>query len=113
MKIKCFSCGVEKDTSDLVYYSGDCGLIDDEPINPLLYLSVEGPRQTNSEHHEYRLAVVCHKCFDLLDPDMWISKKMWDALNPKIQYLDLPYEDDKIDSVEEIALTIEDKLSMI
>jgi hypothetical protein len=82
---KCFGCGIEKDMDILEaspFADGD-GLTD-EPIPPLFVLDCQGPQK------EFRQVVVCHNCFHRLEPDMWISKGMWDNINPAVPYEKLP-----------------------
>jgi hypothetical protein len=46
--------------------------------------------QANAENGGYRAVVVCHKCFQLLDPDMWIGENCWLSLMPRIPFDQLP-----------------------
>lgn len=84
MKVNCFACGIEKDMDILESseFNPDFGYTN-QLRAPIFVLDVDGP-------NEFRQTLVCHTCFIKLDPDMWISKKCWDTLNPKIQYHKLP-----------------------
>jgi hypothetical protein len=84
MKQKCLACGVEKDTSIReVYPYPDDGIIDDEPIEPLINIDCQGIS-------DWRVVTVCHACFHRLDADMWISERCWLALTPLTPFEQLP-----------------------
>jgi hypothetical protein len=102
MKMRCFGCDIEKDLDISEIYPYEYGLAD-EPIQPLFVLDCQGPRITNDPngYSEYRMVVVCHACFHILDPDMWISEGCWKAINPKIPYDKLPMY---IPDLEDITL---------
>jgi len=99
MKMSCFGCGAEKDTGVLEAspFAEEDGLTD-EPIAPLFVLDCQGPKKPGDPngYSEFRMVVVCHACFHALEPDMWIGKDHWDAINPKVPYDKLPmYDFDK------------------
>ena len=84
MKQRCLACGVEKDTSATeVYPYPDDGIIDDEPIEPLMTIDCQGTG-------DWRVVTVCHACFHKLDVDMWISERCWLSLNPITPFEQLP-----------------------
>ena len=89
--MKCFACGVEKDLKVLEVYPFP-GRMCDEPIAPLLALECEGDGGFVSRN-PFKVVVVCHQCFEKLDPDMWISEKCWRSLNPVTPYEALPVRD--------------------
>jgi len=93
MKMRCFGCDIEKDLEILETFpfAYEDELVD-EPIQPLSVLDCQGPRIPDDPngYSEFRMVVVCHACCHALEPDMWISKECWDALNPKIPYDKLP-----------------------
>jgi hypothetical protein len=83
MKVKCLSCGVEKDTEvKEVYPYPDDGLVDD-PIRPVSFLDCQDGR-------DWREVVVCHECFHRLEPDQWISRRCWETLEPVTPFGALP-----------------------
>ena len=84
MKHHCYGCGVEKDTETLESGS-DCGLIPDL-IPPLFALDCD-PMVLQED---WRAAVVCHGCFQALDPDLWISRACWESLRPVVPFESLP-----------------------
>ena len=87
--MKCMACGVEKDLAVLeVYPFPDMGLCDD-PIPPLLALYC-APTNGSPSDLPGRVVVVCHQCFEKLDPDMWTSKDCWEQLNPVTPFEALP-----------------------
>lgn len=81
--MKCYSCGTDKDlTKEEVYpYQEDYLTID--PISPLMVIECQVKKV-------YRAVVVCHECFHKLSPDMWISEKCWNSLNPSVTIDELP-----------------------
>lgn len=100
--IRCFGCNVGKDMNILEAspFAEEDGLTDD-PIEPLFVLDCEG-------HSEFRMVVVCHKCFHALSPDMWISKNGWESINPTIPYDKLPmYADELRDNPTLVAQKVE------
>ena len=90
MKMKCWGCGTEKDTSVLEVYSHpeDERLIDD-PIAPLFVIDCQ-PQEDKVDGKGFRVVVVCHECFHNLDVDMWIGSNCWSALNPRVPFDKLP-----------------------
>ena len=81
----CLACGVEKDMEkEEVYPYPEDSLITDEPIQPLCELECQ------TDEGDFRIVIVCHQCFHKLQPDMWISQGMWEALNPITPTKDLP-----------------------
>lgn len=96
MKAHCLACGAEKDTGVKEMYVGTLGLIDDKPIDPLFVLCCEG----RGKHEEdWRHVVVCHACYDKLEPDMWISSECWEKLSPTVPFERLPPHDTEIHHV--------------
>jgi hypothetical protein len=85
--MRCFGCGVEKDTEKLERYSGSLGITKEEDIEPLFVLDVE---PWESSPGPWRAAVVCHACFDKLEPDMWISSSCWRSIDPVLRFEQLP-----------------------
>lgn len=37
-----------------------------------------------------RQAMVCGPCRAQLNPDIWVAKQFWDALNPRVKFAKLP-----------------------
>ena len=61
----------------------------DEAIAPILLIECQ-----NLHFQEtYRMCLVCHNCFEKLDPDMWIDSLGWESLNPITKFEDLPITD--------------------
>jgi len=87
MEMKCFGCGVLKDTGVLEFYTQeyDC-LIRDVAIEPLFVLCAES-RQAGVD---WKHVVVCHVCFANLEPDMWISSDCWQSIDPVVPFHELP-----------------------
>ncbi len=84
MKEKCLCCGIEKDTEVREFYPyPDDGVVDDEPIEPLMTIDCKGPA-------DWRVVTVCHTCFHKLDVDMWISERCCQASNPITPFEELP-----------------------
>jgi hypothetical protein len=79
--MKCFGCGVEKDLEvwEVSPHHEEDGLCD-EPLPPLFVV----------ECGAGQMAVVCHECFHTLSPDMWISRRCWESINPTIPFERLP-----------------------
>jgi hypothetical protein len=46
-------------------------------------------------YSEYRTCFICEECCTKLDPDIWITREMWEELNPKVPYNVLPIEFDR------------------
>ncbi len=90
MRIKCFGCGIEKDTTLLEVCPYPEAHLCDDPIPPLLVVECEGSGGFGSKDG-FRACVVCHKCYAALDMDMWIGEACWERLNPMILHRDLPY----------------------
>ncbi len=91
MKRKCLACGVEKDTGTKeIYPYPDDGIIDDEPIGPLMDIDCEGPGAWQDTPGGWRVVSVCHECFHKLDVDMWISDRCLSSLNPITPFEQLP-----------------------
>ncbi len=87
MKAHCLACGAEKDTAVTELYVGAGHLVNDVPIDPLFVLCCEG----HGVHAgDWRHVVVCHGCFDRLEPDMWISSECWATLSPVVPFERLP-----------------------
>jgi hypothetical protein len=87
--VKCFACGVEKDTEVLEPFPyPDCFV--DEPLAPLWILDVQS---NDWPPREWRTTVVCHECFHKIDPDMWIREDHWNNINPVVPFDRLPLED--------------------
>ncbi len=85
--MKCQACGIEKDPEVLeVYPFPEEDSITDDPIPPLMELEC----QDYEFNKAFKEAIVCHQCFHRLDPDMWISRKCWEKLNPIVPFKDLP-----------------------
>ena len=86
--MRCFGCGIEKDPRGKEFFTGEYdGLIDDEPISSLFVLDVQ---PSSAEKKKWKATVVCHGCFDRLEPDMWISENCWKSLDPVLVFDDLP-----------------------
>lgn len=87
----CQACGVEKDPKVLETYPYPEDDLWDEPIEPLLeiacqdYVGIPNPGP-------FKKVLVCHACWHKLDPDMWISRNGWEALNPKVPWIELENE---------------------
>lgn len=87
---RCQGCGIEKDCdAHEVYTHPETDRICTEPIPPLCSVEVQSTERTDG-HSAFRSATVCFECFHRLDPDMWISQEMWEALKPVVSYDDLP-----------------------
>jgi hypothetical protein len=84
MKTFCMGCGVEKGLKEEELYVGEY-LINDVPIPSLMVSCVSG----NEKDTPWKKAVFCHKCFDKLEPDMWIGESCWNSLNPPF----VPFEE--------------------
>lgn len=82
---RCHGCHVEKDRQTLEAYPYPEDGLAADPVPPLFDIEVEpdggGP---------WRETTVCHECFHKLDVDMWISRRCWEAIDPKTPYGDLP-----------------------
>lgn len=87
MLLKCFSCGVEKDTNiKEAYLWPEDGICDGE-VEPLFVMECQ---PDNEEDKIWRVAVYCHSCHHKVQPDMWMSESEWDSLNPVIPFNKLP-----------------------
>lgn len=85
--MKCHACGVEKDPSALEGYPWpEEDSITDEPIPPFFELDVE----PSDGGGRWRRCTTCHSCFHRLSPDVWISQRGWESLNPVTPFADLP-----------------------
>lgn len=84
MRKKCLACGVERDAEvKELYPFPDDGVIDNEPIAPLIEIHCQGTA-------DWRVVTVCHTCFHRLDVDMWISQRCWESLKPTTPFEQLP-----------------------
>jgi hypothetical protein len=86
--MKCMACGVEKALEASEAYPFP-GRMCNESISPLLAIECEGDGGFGSDS-PFKVVVVCHQCFEKLDPDMWIGEKCWRSLNPVTPYEELP-----------------------
>ena len=87
--IKCHGCGIEKDMSVLELYpfpeeDRNC----DDPVPPIFKLDCK-PWEPYKEFG-WKKVSVCHICFSKLDPDMWISSRCWNSINPITPFEELP-----------------------
>lgn len=87
MELRCFACGVLKDTDVKEIYTAGTELCQDELIPPLLVIECEVPL---TDLVGWRAVVVCHGCFHRLDLDMWIDQKVWESINPRVLFNQLP-----------------------
>ena len=84
---RCFCCGAVKDLDvEEVYPYLEDDTLCDEPIPPLLCLECQGP--------PWKLCVLCHECWHKMHLaydgiDMWISRGMWDGLDPLVPFVGL------------------------
>lgn len=84
---KCQGCGVQKDPKVFETYPyPEEERLCTNPITPLFSIDC----QDYDFHGDWRIAVFCHECFHKLDPDMWISRRCWESLNPVVPFLELP-----------------------
>jgi len=45
------------------------------------------------EQSEVRVCNICEECLIKIDPDMWISKEIWEDINPVVPFEELrPYD---------------------
>jgi len=93
MEMRCLACGTVKDTSAKeVYPYPDDGVACDLPIEPLSVMDCQGPLlKPAGTHSDWRVVIVCHHCFHKLEPDMWISDRCWESLNPVTPFERLPH----------------------
>ena len=85
MLLKCFSCGVEKDTNVLETYPWEeDGFCLDDPVMPLIVMECQ------SRENIWKAVVHCHSCHHKIQPDMWMSESEWSSLNPIIPFDKLP-----------------------
>ena len=79
--VKCQGCGAEKDlNSREVYPYEEDRIVTDRAIVPVFYLDCEG------EDGYDRKATVCFECFHKIDPDLWISQRCWESINPVVPF---------------------------
>ena len=83
--IKCQACGTDKDMEAREVYPFPDDGITDSPIEPIFTLDCE-----DAKNFLFRTAKVCHACFHKLNPDLWISRRCWESLNPVTNFDDLP-----------------------
>jgi hypothetical protein len=83
MLLKCFGCGIEKDTSiKEIYLWPEDGICDDE-IEPLFVMEC----QPDNREDKIRKAVVhSHSCHHKNRPYMWMSERDWNSINTIISY---------------------------
>lgn len=87
--VKCHGCGVEKDPAVReVYPYPEDNIVTDRPIQPVFHLDCE------SDDEDWRKVTVCHHCLHRLEPDMWISRRCWESLNPVVPFEELPILED-------------------
>jgi len=87
----CSACGIKKEMCVLEKYQyQNDGIVTDEPILPLLELDCQ-----SNNGREFRRVSLCHVCFHKVLPDMWMSQRGWELLNPIIHFNDLPKLSDK------------------
>lgn len=86
MKKTCDRCGCEKDMDvrEVYPYPKD-HIVTDRPIEPLMEMHVDGgaPMKT-------RVALMCHPCFHIIGPEMWILEEHWASLDPRVPFAQLP-----------------------
>lgn len=82
MRLRCFGCGVEKDTDVReVATNAAAGLIEDVPVAPLYVVDCQSPAGASD---------VCHDCMARLDLDMWTCAEHWAQIAPVVPYEQLP-----------------------
>jgi hypothetical protein len=81
--MKCYGCGIDKDVNTKEIYPYEEDSITDEPICPLSVIECE------TEHVD-KAVVVCNECYHKLQPDMWISERCWNAIDPVVSIEKLP-----------------------
>lgn len=87
---KCLACGIEKDIEkEEIYPYEDDSIITEEPVRPLFDI----PCQSYTDWYDFRIAIICHKCFHIVRPDMWMRQAEWEYLNPITPFNDLPKDD--------------------
>lgn len=92
MRMKCFGCGVEKDTEvrETYRYKDETEAEAGPPMVPLFVICCEG----YDEHSgTWKVAVICHGCCERLEPDQWISSNCWKSLSPVVLFENLPSHD--------------------
>jgi hypothetical protein len=90
--LKCLACGVEKDMQEKELYTFCEHRFIDAPIDPLLELDCQGgPLNDGSGYCDFRRVLVCHACFNKLEPDMWIGQECWERLSPITPFNELPH----------------------
>jgi hypothetical protein len=91
--LKCFGCGVQKDTDVLeAYRYPDDGIVD-YPIAPFFVIDCQSG-------YGWKVVVVCHDCLHKLAPDLWISDDEWKSLNPVVPFEKLPLPLGDVDNVQ-------------
>jgi len=87
-KTTCLACGIEKDMNikEMYPYSDD-SIDTEEPVSPLFK---DFECQSDTDHSDFRLVTICHKCWHRVQPDMWMSQREWESLNPITNFNDLP-----------------------
>jgi hypothetical protein len=88
--MKCHGCGVEKDPAVLepcrhADPEDNCG---DRLVRPFVQLDCE-PHDFRKDG-QWKQPTVCHDCFHKLEPDMWISERCWEFINPVVPFESLP-----------------------
>ena len=82
------SLRVEKDTSVAeIYPYPDDSVVTDQPVDPLFAIDCQGG--------DWRVAIVCHHCLHRLNPDLWISERCWEGLDPVTPFGGLPFPVDE------------------
>ncbi len=89
--MRCYGCGVDKDLAKLEVspHAEEDGIID-EPLPPLCVLECQAAEPISPTDWGFKAVVVCHECFHRLSPDMWISQRGWESLEPRVPFAELP-----------------------
>ena len=107
MKMRCWGCGIEKDTSiEEKYPYVEDNRLTDEPIPPLFVIDCEP--QEKADGDRFRVVVVCHECFHKLDVDQWIGSNCWRKLKPKVPFEQLPLYDGPSEPEDYISIRVPD-----
>ncbi len=77
----CQACGVEKDMDIKEVMEGEN--YSKTPTEPLFEIDCQPHDFGDSD---WRRVLVCHKCYERLSPDMWISRRCWETLKPLIPF---------------------------